>query len=566
MPYGPVDIAFMLGLFLFLYGLGKVGAGLFVAFKPPVITPNISLDPWNLPYYAARSSLRMFLGLFFSLVFTLTYGYACAKSKRAEKVLIPILDVLQSVPVLGFLTVTITGFIALFRGSLLGLECASVFLVFTAQAWNMTFSFYHSLITMPRELEEAGTIFRLSKWKRFTTIEVPTAMIGLVWNAMMSFGGGWFFVAVSEALTVDKDTYTLPGIGSYVKKAVDDGNTPALLWALLAMAVMIVVVDQVFWRPLVAWSEKFKVERSSSGDPPRSWMLDLIRSSKVPRQFSRFVRRTFRRVPKVHVSAPKIHFPDRFRPKPQKWLNDDVIFGILIGAMIMAGVYFGFRFIDREVHGSEVLKCAYLGALTLGRVLCIVVLATIVWTPIGVWIGFNNKLAQAAQPIVLFLASFPANFLFPAATVIFIKYHVSLSWGSILLMALGTQWYILFNTIAGAMSVPTDLREMARNFGMRGWHLWKKLIIPAIFPAWVTGAITASGGAWNASIVAEVVTWKGKPLTAPGLGEYIAHFTDPRDVPRVILGVTVMSFYVVGINRLFWRRLFKLAESRYRLG
>jgi NitT/TauT family transport system permease protein len=565
MPYGPADIAFLLGLFLLLYSLGKVGSGLFVAFKPPVITPNVSLDPVNLPYYAARSMLRMFLGLFFSLIFTLSYGYACAKSKKAEKVLIPILDILQSVPVLGFLTVTITGFIALFRGSLLGLECASIFLVFTAQAWNMTFSFYHSLVTLPKELDEAGTLFRLSKWRRFISIEVPSAMIGLVWNAMMSFGGGWFFVAVSEALTVDKDTYTLPGIGSYVAKAVNAKDLHALAWALFAMMVMIVLVDQLFWRPMVAWSEKFKMEHSSSGDPPHSWMLDVIRGSKIPRQISRSFRRAFRRVPAVHVSRPKIHFPDRLKPKA-KWLNDDVIFGIFIGVIIMAGVYYGFRFIDQEVHGSEVLTCAWLGFLTLLRVLSIVILATIVWTPIGVWIGFNNKLAQAAQPIVLFLASFPANFLFPAVTIVFLKFDISLSWGSIILMALGTQWYILFNTIAGAMSVPTDLREMAKNFGLKGWHLWKQLIIPSIFPAWVTGALTASGGAWNASIVAEVVTWGDHKLTAPGLGAYIAQYTDPRDIPRVVLGVTVMSFYVVGINRLFWRRLYKLAESRYRLG
>ncbi len=566
MPYGPADIGFLFGLFLLLYGLGKIGSGLFVPFKPPVITPNISLDPKNLPYYAARSCLRMFIGLFFSVIFTLAYGYACAKSKKAEKVLIPMLDILQSVPVLGFLTVTITGFIALFRGSLLGLECASIFLVFTAQAWNMTFSFYHSLITLPKDLDEAATIFRLSKWRKFTTIEVPTAMIGLVWNAMMSFGGGWFFVSVSEALTVNKDTYTLPGIGSYVAKASDAGDNHALMLALITMVVMIVVVDQLFWRPIVAWSEKFKFEMSTGGEPAKSWVLNLIRASKIPRQVSRFFRRMARKTPKVHIQAPKVHFPDRLRPKPNKWLNDDLIFGIFIGILIVAGVYYGFKFIDQEVHASEVWKCIYLGFLTLSRVLCIVALATLIWTPIGVYIGFNTKLAQACQPIVLFLASFPANFVFPYVTFYFLRYNISLSWGSILLMALGTQWYVLFNTIAGAMSVPTPLREMARNFGLRGWHLWRKLIIPAIFPAWVTGAITASGGAWNASIVAEVVSWKHKTLTAPGLGAYITQFTDPRDIPRVVLGVTIMSFYVVGINRLFWRRLYGLAESRYRLG
>jgi NitT/TauT family transport system permease protein len=565
LPYGPADVAFLLGIFLLLYGLGKVGSGLFVPFKPPVITPTITLDPRNLPYYAARSMIRMFLGLFFSLIFTLAYGYAAAKSRRAEKLMIPLLDVLQSVPVLGFLTVTITAFIALFRGSLLGLEAASVFLVFTAQAWNMTFSFYHSLITLPRELDEAASIFRLSKWRRFTTIEVPSAVIGLVWNAMMSFGGGWFFVAISEALTVDKDTYTLPGIGSYVAKAVEAKDNHALSLALLTMVVMIVLVDQLFWRPIVAWSEKFKVEKNASGDPAHSWMLNLIRASKIPRIVSRSVRRLARRVPKVHVSTPKIHFPDRLRPKKSR-VNDDLVFGIVVGLLIAMGLYYGYRFVDQEVPGREVLLCIGLGSLTLIRVLILVALATVIWTPIGVWIGFNNKLAQGVQPVVLFLASFPANFIFPYATAFFIVHHISLNFGSILLMALGTQWYILFNTIAGAMSVPTDLREMARNFGIRGWHLWKKLIIPAIFPAWVTGAITASGGAWNASIVAEVVPWGHDKLVASGLGAYITQYSDPRDVPRVVLGVTIMSFFVVGINRLFWRRLYALAEARYRLG
>jgi NitT/TauT family transport system permease protein len=571
LPYGPADIAFLLGLFLLLYFTARVGSGLFVAFKPPTITPNVSLDPANLPYYAARSLLRMFTGLFLSVIFTLSYGYACAKSPRAEKILIPILDILQSVPVLGFLTVTITGFIALFRGSLLGLECASVFLVFTAQAWNMTFSFYHSLITIPRDLEEAATIFRLSKWRRFTTIEIPSAMIGLVWNGMMSFGGGWFFVVVSEALTVDKDTYTLPGIGSYVSKALDAMDVHALWYALLTMVVLIIVVDQLFWRPLVAWSEKFRLEMSTGGEVSRSWMLNLIRASKIPRQVSRFTRRLTNAVgkmmPKIHVTPGALHVPERFKRRAtRRKFNEDLIYGILIGTVVIAGLIKGFQFIDKEVPAHEVLVCIYLGSITLARVLCIVLLATLVWTPIGVWIGFNPRLARGAQPIVLFLASFPANLIFPVITILFLKFDVSLNWGSILLMALGTQWYILFNTIAGGMSVPTDLREMARNMGVKGWQLWRKLIIPAIFPAWVTGAITASGGAWNASIVAEVVKWGNKTLIASGLGAYIYQYSNPRDVPRIVLGVTVMSFFVVGINRLFWRRLYALAEARYRLG
>jgi NitT/TauT family transport system permease protein len=554
----------MLGLFLLLYGIAKVGTGFFVAFKPPSITPTVSLDPINLPYYAARSSIRMFIGLGASILFTLAYGYACAKSRQAEKLLIPVLDILQSVPILGFLSVTVTGFIAMFPGSLLGLEFASIFLVFTSQAWNMTFSFYHSLITIPRELDEAAKIFGLSKWRRFKTIEVPAAMIGLVWNAMMSFGGGWFFVVISEAISVGKQNYTLPGIGSYVKTAVDAGNLSALGWAVLTMAAVIVLVDQLFWRPIVAWSEKFKLERSAAADPPQSWVLDLIRASKIPRQMSRWYRHLLRRIPRVRIKWPKLDVSGlRRRARPR--INEDIAYGVVIGALLIVGLLKGGEFVAKEVKIHEVLLCFELGFLTLIRVLVLVALATIVWTPIGVAIGFNPKLARASQPVVLFLASFPAYFIFPVATVLFLRFHISLNFGSIILMALGAQWYILFNTIAGAMSVPTDLREMAENLAVKKWQLWRKLIIPAIFPAWVTGAITASGGAWNASIVAEVVTWKGKKLEASGLGAYITNL-DTTDWPRIVLGVTVMSMFVVIINRFFWRKLYTLAENRYRLG
>ena len=565
LPYGWSDLALLFGVFALLYAVASVGRGFFVAFRPPVLAPTVDLDPRNLPYYAIRSSLRMFIGLGASLLFTLAYGYAAAKSRQAEKVLIPLLDILQSVPVLGFLTITVTFCVGLFPGSLFGLELACIFAIFTAQAWNMTFSFYHSLITLPKELEEAATIFRLSKWRRFTSVEVPASVIGLVWNGMMSFGGGWFFLALSEAITIRKQQYTLPGIGSYVAKAMDAGDLHALMWAIVTMAITIFVLDQLFWRPVVAWSEKFKLERSAAAEPPKSWVLNVIRSSRIPRQVSRYYRRLARRVPKVRVAVPRVKWPERRPRQVRPRFNEDVVFGGLMSALVVIGVFIGWRFITNEVHGHEVLVAIGLGFLTLFRVIALLALATLVWTPIGVAIGFNPKLARISQPVVLFLASFPSNFLFPLATVLFLRTHLSLNWGSILLMALGAQWYILFNTIAGAMSVPTDLREMAQNMGVRGWQLWKKLIIPAIFPAWVTGGITASGGAWNASIVSEVVTWKATTLTAAGLGAYITQ-AGTDDAPRIVLGVVIMCVFVVTINRLFWRRLYALAESRYRLG
>ena len=565
-PIGPADTAILLALFLLFYVIARVGSGFFVAFKPPVIQPKISLDPANLPYYVARSTLRMFIALIGSILFTFVYGYVAAKSQRAEKVMIPLLDILQSVPVLGFLSVTVTAFIALFPGSLLGLEMASLFAIFTGQVWNMTFSFYHSLITLPKELDEAATVFQFSKWRRFVSVEVPVAMIGLVWNGMMSFGGGWFFVAVTEAITVNNKSYTLPGIGSYVAKAVEEKNLKALGLAILSMVILIIAIDQLFWRPIVAWAEKFRMDKSMAATQATSWVLDLLRSSKLPRILSQQSRILRRHLPKLKLKFPKppsLNF--RWRRRKSR-MNEDLLFGIAIGTIVVGAITVGTHIITQEVPAKEVGAVFLLGLLTFLRVVCLLVFASIVWTPIGVAIGFNPKLSRIAQPIVLILASFPANFLFPAATIIFLKLHIGLNFGSIILMILGAQWYVLFNSIAGAMAVPNDLREMAANMRLSGWPLWRKLILPAIFPAWVTGAITASGGAWNASIVSEVVTWGDKTLTADGIGAYIAKATTVGDAPRIVLGVSLMCVFVVLSNRLFWRRLYSLAETRYRLG
>ncbi len=566
-PIGMADAALLFGLFLLFYTVAKVGSGFFVAFKPPYITPEVKLDPVNLPYYAIRSTIRMFIGLGLSVIFTLGYGYVAAKYALAEKVLVPLLDVLQSVPVLAFLSVTVTFFISLFPGSLVGLEFACIFAIFTGQAWNMTFSFYHSLITLPKELDEAAKVFRFSKWRRFVSVEVPASMIGLVWNGMMSFGGGWFFVAASEAISVSNRNYTLPGIGSYVASAIAVKNLPALGWAIVTMIVLIVLVDQLFWRPVVAWAEKFRMDKSSASVQAHSWLLDLFRAAQLPRILNRYWRRLQRKLPKFtspHLPVDSVlvrrHTKSRFR------INNDLVFGIALGGMVVGGLVYGARFVNTEVGIRETGYAMWLGLLTFLRVLVLLVFATIVWTPVGVAIGFNPRLARIAQPIVLTCASFPANFLFPAATIIFLKLHIHLNWGAIILMILGAQWYVLFNTIAGAMAVPNDLREMATNMRMGGWARWKKLIIPSIFPAWVTGAITASGGAWNASIVAEVVTWGNKTLHADGLGNYITQATTVGDAPRIVLGVTLMCVYVVSINRLVWRRLYVLAENRYRLG
>ncbi len=557
------DVMVVLGTLAFFALMARLGQGLLVSFHPPDTVPNVSLDPANLPYYAARSTLRMFIALGLSVIFTFIYGYAAARSRRAEKVLIPLLDILQSVPVLGFLSITITGFIALFPGSLLGLEAASIFAIFTSQVWNMTFSFYQSLRTIPRELDEAGRLYRLPAWQRFFRIELPSGTIGLVWNGMMSFGGGWFFVAASEAISVLNRHYTLPGIGSYVTEAVAAQDFRALGLAMATMAVVIILVDQLFWKPVVAWADRFKLERSASSNPPTSWLLDLLRASRVPGIVGAAVAPVGEG---LDVLTARLFPVPTGRPSGAAGGRDsDRVYNILLVVIIVGLVGWGTSYILREVDLVEIGRVLLLGAVTLLRVVILTIFSTLIWVPVGVAIGFNPRLARLAQPVVQFLASFPANFLFPFATLFFINTHININIGGILLMALGSQWYILFNTIAGAMSIPTELREMTTNMRVRGWERWRSLIIPGIFSAWVTGGITAAGGAWNASIVSEVVSWGTTTLAATGLGAYVAQVTQAGDWPRIVLGVSVMSLYVVGLNRLFWRRLYMLAEQKYRL-
>ena len=560
--FGLADGVVILGVLALLALIAHVGSEAMVSFVPPNDSPKISLDPHNLPEYALRSTTRMFIALAASMVFTLVYGSIAAHNKRAERVLVPLLDILQSVPVLGFLSITVTGFIALFPGSLLGLEAASIFAIFTSQVWNMTFSFYQSLRTVPKELLEAASLYRLSRWQRFTKIEAPSAAIPLLWNAMMSFGGGWFFVAASEAISVLNQDYTLPGIGSYVAAAVAAQDLSALGWAIVAMTAIIVLVDQLFWRPLVAWSDKFRMEQSSSGDVPQSWLFDLLKSSR----FSNLL---------APITTPAIDAIDRLMssllgsvsqgPSARQSGRPDRIFNL--GLLVIVGSLLAWllHFVLNTVGLAEVVTAFRLGLYTLLRVTILLVVATVIWTPIGVAIGFNPKLARLLQPFVQFMASFPANFIFPFATLFFVYSHININWGSILLMALGSQWYILFNSIAGAQTIPSDLREMADDIGLKGIQRWKKLIIPGIFSAWVTGGVTASGGAWNASIVSEVVSWGATTLTAAGLGAYIAEATRHGDWPRIALGIGMMSLFVVGINRVLWRRLYSLAERQYQL-
>jgi NitT/TauT family transport system permease protein len=524
---------------------------------------SVSTDPVLLPYYAARSLLRMFVALIASVIFTFVYATAAARLRRAETVLLPILDVFQSVPVLGFLSITLSMWLTLFPHTFLGVECASVFAIFTSQAWNMTFAFYQSLVTQPRELDEAARVLRLTKWQRFWKLDVPNGMIPLVWNGMMSFGGGWFFLVASEVISVNRHTYALPGIGSYVAACSDRQQMGRMLLAIGTMIIMVIGVNAVFWRPLTAWAERFRVEQSAAAEAPRSIMLEVLRRSAVPALVGRAMRPAGRVLDRATRPFGLAEFPLRVDRRRQR--IGDVVFTSVVTVVLALGMWRMLLYVQHGTGLREFDHAFCLGLATLARVLVLIVVGTIVWVPVGVWIGMNPRVSRFAQPIVQVLASFPTNFLFPLFTLLLIRTHVSIDLGGILLMALGAQWYILFNVIAGASAIPTDLREAATNLGLNRVQRWRSLIGPAIFGAWVTGGITAAGGAWNASIVAEVVSYGHHTLAATGLGAYIARSTTDGNFPRTLVGVTVMSVYVVGLNRFFWRRLYRLAETRYSL-
>ncbi|MEY9967850.1 NitT/TauT family transport system permease protein [Streptacidiphilus sp. MAP12-16] len=559
----PVDIVVGLALVGLLYGLLRLAPSLGAPFLPGTAPAQVSTDPANLPFYAVRSLLRMFTALIASVLFTFVYASAAARLRRAEKVLLPILDILQSVPVLAFLSITVTAFIALFPGSELGLECAAVFAIFTAMAWNMTFAFYYSLVSQPRDLDEASRIMRLTKWQRFWKVDVPSGMIPLVWNGMMSFGGAWFFLAASESISVLNQQYALPGIGSYAAAAAAKGDLGEIGIATAVMVVMVIGVNFLFWRPMTAWAERFRVEDSEAAEKPRSLVLDTLRRSSIPELLGRALRPAARA---LDAAARPFGLAEHPLERPAvRRRTGDVLFTLAVATAVLYGGWQSFAYIQATVGFGEFTHAFELGAATFGRVLLLLCVATAVWVPIGVWIGMNPRITRYAQPVVQVLASFPANFLFPFAIAAFVALGLPLNWGSILLMALGAQWYILFNVIAGATAIPSDLREAMDSLNVRGWLRWRTLILPAIFPYYVTGGITAAGGAWNASIVAEVVDYGHQHLTAYGLGAYIAQATRVGAHPQILVGVIVMIVYVVALNRLVWRRLYRVAQTRYAL-
>jgi NitT/TauT family transport system permease protein len=526
-------------------------------------TSPISLAPAVLPVYALRTTMRMLAALVASLIFTFTYATPAAKSRRAEMVLIPLLDVLQSVPVLGYLSFTVVFFVSLFPGTSLGPELAAIFAIFTAQAWNMAFSFYQSLITIPTDLDEASRSFRFSGWQRFWRLEVPFAMPGLIWNMMMSMSGGWFFVVASEAISVGSIQIALPGIGSYVALAIQKRSLGAVAWAILAMTITILIYDQLMFRPLVAWADKFRFEQTAAQVVPRSWVLDLFRQARLLRLLAEPIGRGVQ----TAARAP-LHLPRRPLWARTWTLSDRTVDVAWYGSLLACVAYVGWklvRFAKPELSWGDVTIAYSNGVLTLLRVVILIAIATIIWVPIGVGVGLRPKLAEKVQPIAQFLAAFPANLLFPIAVFLIVRFNLAPKIWLSPLMILGTQWYILFNVIAGASAFPSDFREAAASFRIRGWRWWREVMLPGIFPYYVTGAITASGGAWNASIVSEAVSWGSTRISGSGLGAYIAQMTAAGDYPRIALGVAVMSVFVITMNRLVWRPLYAFAERRTRL-
>jgi NitT/TauT family transport system permease protein len=558
-----IDVAVFIVLSALMYGLIAVGKEWQGVLRPTV---EIDLSPWSLPKYTFFSLVRGFTAYAISLIFTLIYGYIAAYNKRAEKVMIPLLDILQSIPVLGFLPSLIIAFVAIFPHSNIGLELAAIIMIFTGQVWNMTFSYYNSLKAIPNDLREAGRVYRLGWWKRFTKLEMPYSSIGLVWNSMMSMAGGWFFLTINEAFVLGNKDFRLPGIGSYMSVAISQGNLPAMVNAIIAMTLMIVIVDQVFWRPIVAWTQKFKFEETESADVAKSFVLDILSRSQV----LKFTRTRLWHPAYAFVSAHLIDgvlaIENREPAIVRKYARTIFIWllnGIFLGLIIM-----GIWKLGGLLSGVTLAKwwlIIYHLLFTFSRVMVAIAIGTVIMIPLGVSIGLNPKLSRILQPVIQVVASFPAPMLFPLVILGLSSLGVGINYAAIALMLLGTQWYILFNVVAGAMGIPNDLREVSKVMNLSRVQTWTKLILPGIFPSLITGWVTSAGGAWNASIVAEYVHFGHRILIADGLGSTITQATDAGDYGLLTASVLAMTFTVVSVNRLFWKKLYRLAEERYSL-
>ena len=521
---------------------------------------HISRSPAALPVYALYSLVRIGVAYVLSLLFAVGYGYVAAYHRRVESLMIAALDVLQSIPVLSFLPGVMLAMVTLFPARQLGIELGSIILIFTGQVWNMAFSFYSSLKSIPRELSEAAAIYRFGRWQRFLELELPFGVIGLVWNSVVSVAGGWFFLMACEMFVLGKRDFRLPGLGSYLQTAAGTGDTAGIVWGLAAMIAVIVLLDQLVWRPLIVWSERFKFEQVESA-PVRSPILDLLRRSKGSRWVMRRVlqpvwqRFTVASAAAASAALPHARWPGRIVAGGAGLaLLVAVPLALLQGALLLKGV-----------SGAELLQTLNAAGLTFARVTAALAIASAWAIPAGVAIGLDRRLARVAQPLAQIAASVPATALFPVVLLALVRLGGGLNTGAVILMLLGTQWYILFNVIAGAMAIPTELLEAASVFRFGRAQRWRTVILPGIFPYLVTGLVTASGGAWNASIIAEYFHFQGKTMMTAGLGAQISSATDSGDSALLLLSTVVMATLVVSVNRLVWRPMYRLAETRYRL-
>ncbi len=558
-----IDITVFLFVLAGIYGVYAIGH---TWLGPVPAQAEISQSPRALPLYAFYSLVRLSLAYALSMLFALAYGYTAARSKQAEIVLIPLLDILQSIPVLSFLPGVMLAMVALFPHSQLGIELGSIILIFTGQVWNIAFSFYSSLKGIPRELREAAIIYRFGRWQRFVELDLPYSTIGLVWNSMMSVAGGWFFLMACEMFVLGNRDFRLPGLGSFLQTAASHGNTRAILWGLAAMVTVIVLLDQLIWRPVIAWADKFKFEQVESARATTHNLLSLLgRASFVIRLYRLAVRPVLDWIT-INVAVGARRAAQSFTVPKRHGTRRSLL--IVLAAVILAGVGFAVFHAAREL--SDLSRADYFTLLrsagfTLLRVNAALLLGALWTVPVGVAIGFSPRLARIAQPLAQIAASIPATALFPVILLFLIKFRGGLELAAMLVMLLGTQWYILFNVIAGAMAIPTDLKEASSIFRFGSWDRWRYLILPGIFPYLVTGMVTASGNAWNASIIAEYFHFQGHIVSTTGLGSAISRASDAGRFDILLASTLIMASIVVLINRLLWRRLYRLASTRFKL-
>ncbi|ALA23656.1 ABC transporter permease [Piscirickettsia salmonis] len=521
----------------------------------------ISLNPEQLPYYSLRTTMRLLIGMLFSFIFSLIIGYACAKNKHVARILLPLINFLESAPLIGFLTFTTALFLFLFPKSMMGLEAAAIFAVFTSQAWNMALIFYQALRIIPDELIAASRAFHLNAWQHFWRIELPYAIPGLLWNVMVSQSSAWFALVATEAIPLNGHTVMLPGVGSYIQTALTHANIKAIFYAVLAIAVNVIIFDQLLFRPLVKWSEKLKYENVQSLVHHRSWFYSLIQKGL----FIHTLNKLFSTMRHLFINFPT-YIAKTFDLKPvylPKILIQSIT-ALCYGLIAISCIYAGTRLWNFYPDGSMLYLIPLMLKTTL-RVAIAMLLSVMIFTPIGIYIGLNTRLTQRLQPIIQIMAALPANIFFPIVTIILIATHQSLNLWTIPLIMLGTQWYVLFNVIAGASALPQDMLEMAKSFHSRGWHWWFKFIIPALFPYIVTGIISAAGGAWNAAIAGEFLQWHNQTISANGLGALIAQTANNHQLPQAALAVTALCLLVSLCVIFIWQPLYRLAETRYKI-